>query len=207
MRVIKCEQGTPEWLSARCGLITASRMADVSSYLKKGGKSQKRVDYRIELMAERLTRRATEYFVSTEMKWGTENEPAARSAYEVENGVLLDRVGFALHPTMDFSGASPDGLSGKDGGAEFKCPKSTTHLEYMMAGVVPEAYIPQMMWEMVCCERQWMDFVSFDPRMPDDMQLFIVRLPRDEAKIAEMEAEVIKFEAEILEQMQKLRRQ
>lgn len=216
MRVVECIQGEDSWLHARRGIITASRLADVLNYNQptaaqkkeghaKGKESQKRADYRIELIAERLTGKSEERFVSYDMKWGTKYEPEARSAYEMAVDQFLDRVGFVLHPTMGFAGASPDGLSGKDGGAEFKCPKSTTHLEWMLAGVVPEEYIPQMMWEMACCERKWMDFVSFDPRMPEELQLFIIRLPRDDAKIAEMEAEVKKFEGEIVEQLTKLR--
>lgn len=204
MRVIECEQGSPQWLKAREGKITASRMADVLNYLKKGGESQKRADYRVELIAERLTGLAADYYVSPEMKWGTENEPFARSAYEITTGNFLDQVGFVLHPTLDYAGASPDGLYGRHGGAEFKCPKSTTHLEYMIAGSVPEAYIPQMNMEMLCCERDWIDFVSFDPRMPKDLQLFIVRHNRDDAKIAEIEAEILRFETEINDQTVRL---
>jgi len=204
MRIIECEQGSPQWLKAREGKITASRMADVLNFLKRGGESQKRADYRVELIAERLTGLAADYYVSPEMKWGTEQEPFARSAYEIATGNFLDQVGFVLHPTLDYAGASPDGLYGKHGGAEFKAPKSTTHLEYMMAGAVPEAYIPQMNMEMLCCECDWIDFVSFDPRMPEDLQLFIVRHHRDEAKLKEMEAEIVRFEGEINEQIARL---
>jgi hypothetical protein len=205
VRVIDCEQGSDVWLKAREGRITASRLVDVLNYLKKGGESQKRADYRTELVAERLTGLAEDRYVSPEMKWGILQEPFARSAYEVETGNFLDLVGFVLHPTMDFSGASPDGLYGLRGGCEFKCPKSTTHIEYMLAGVVPEEYVPQMTWEMACCERDWIDFVSYDPRMPEDLQLFICRLMRDEAKIKEYEAEVLKFEGEINSQIARLR--
>lgn len=204
MRVILCEQGSAQWLAARAGKITASRMADVLGYLKKGAESQKRADYRVELMAARLTGLTENRYLSPEMKWGIEQEPFARSSYEIASQQFVDLAGFVLHPKMDFAGASPDGLIRKVGGVEFKCPKSTTHLEYIMAGTVPELYVPQMTWEMVCCEREWMDFVSFDPRMPDDLQLFTVRLFRDDVKIAEMEAEVEKFEAEIQRSMKQL---
>jgi putative phage-type endonuclease len=198
MRVINCEQGSPEWLHARCGLITASRMVDVLGRLKKGGESQKRADYRTELIAERLTGRATERYVSRPMQWGIDNEPLARAAYEVATGTLLNQFGFVLHPTLDYSGASPDGITadGK-GGAEFKCPESTTHIEYILAGVAPEEYIPQMMWEMACCELEYVDFCSFDPRMPENLQLFTVRLWRDDDKIAQMTYEVEQFDGEI----------
>jgi hypothetical protein len=204
MRIVECIQGTDEWKQARCGRITASRIADVLSYLKKGGESAARRDYRVELMAERLTGKWEEKFVTPEMRWGTDQEKYARAAYTVETGRFLDEVGFVLHPKFDFAGCSPDGLW-EGGGIQIKCPKTTTHIGYMLAGVVPEDYVPQMLWEMRCSDRQWLDFVSFDPRMPEDLQLFIVRLERDDAKISEMEAEVIRFEAEINFQIESLK--
>ena len=215
MRVIECEQGSAQWLKAREGKITASRMADVLNYNQptaaqkkdgqtKGKESQKRADYRTEIIAERLTGLAADYYVSNDMKWGTEWEASARSAYELATGNFLEQVGFVLHPTLDYAGASPDGLYRTKGGAEFKCPRSTTHLEYTIAGVVPELYIPQMNMEMLCCEREWIDFVSFDPRMPQDLQLFIIRHWRNEEAIKAMEAEVVQFETEINEQIERL---
>lgn len=231
MRVVECEQGSDLWLKAREGKITASRMADVLSFKQpsaaqakaaghalvreavaagiKGDESEARSGYRIEVMAERLSGRAVDRFVTLAMKWGIEKEPEARSRYQLltMDGAALDRPGFVLHPTLDYAGASPDGLCGRHGGAEFKCPETTTHLEYMLAGVVPEAYIPQMDMEMLCCERDWIDFVSYDPRMIDeDLQLFIVRHNRDEAKLKEMEAEIVRFEGEIQAQIDALRR-
>lgn len=228
MREVKCEQGGDVWLKAREGRITASRVADLLSYKQpsaaqakaaghalvrdavaagiKGEESQARADYRVELIAERLTGLACDYYVSPEMKWGTEQEPFARSAYEILTGNFLDRVGFVLHPTLDCFGASPDGLWKGKGGAEFKCPKSTTHLRWMMAGVVPEEHIPQMDAEMLCCELEWLDFVSFDQRMIDEeLQLFICRLYRDEKRLAAIEAEVLKMEYEIQAQIGVLR--
>lgn len=219
MRIVKCQQGTAEWLDARHGLITASRLVDVMNYNQPslaqakeagfktagealaagilGKESAARESYRTSLVAERLTGRTEEHFVSNEMMWGTEQEVYARAAYEMAEDVLLDRVGFVLHPTQDFSGASPDALRGKDGSVEFKCPKTTTHLRWMRAGVVPEEHQPQMQWVMACCEREWCDFMSFDPRLPPGLRCFMRRLMRDELVIARMEAEVQKLEDEI----------
>lgn len=205
MRVVDCVQGSDVWMKARCGLITASRMADVLSYLKKGGESQRRADYRTEIIAERLTGLSCDSYVSPEMKWGTEQEPFARAAYEIATGNFLDRPGFVLHSTLDYFGASPDGLCGR-GGAEFKCPKTTTHIEWMLAGVVPEEHIPQMDAVMLCCELDWLDFVSFDPRMADeDLQMFVCRLPRDEKRLYSMTGEITRFEKETVLQIERLR--
>lgn len=205
MRLITCEQGSDAWKAARCGKITASRIVDVINYLKKGGEGADRRNYRIELVAERLTEIVDDSTFQT--KWlrdGRTNEPFARAAYEVETGNFIDQHGFALHPFWDFSGASPDGLFGKHGGVEIKCPKSTTHVEWMEAGVVPEEHIPQMQWTMLCCQREWLDFVSFDPRMPDDLQMFIARLNRDDEMIYRLEGEVRKFHDETDAQIARL---
>jgi hypothetical protein len=131
------------------------------------------------------------------MKFGTEQEPFARTAYEIKTENIVDQVGFIFHQRLDFTGSSPDGLIGQDGGLELKCPKTTTHLAYMMAGTVPEGYQYQMLWNMACAEREWWDFASYDPRMPEKLRIFIVRMPRDEARIVEIEREVLKLNSEI----------
>lgn len=197
MRVIECEQGSGTWLAARCGRITASRMADVLAYTKKGDETQKRADYRVEKVSERLSGMALEKYVTFAMKEGTRLEPEARTEYELATDVMLDRVGFVLHPAMDCSGASPDGLVGNDGGVEIKCPTRTTHVEYVLAGVVPPEYEPQMVWNMACCEREWWDFISYCPDFPEPLNRFIVRLHRDEERIEEIAREVCKLDKEI----------
>jgi putative phage-type endonuclease len=197
MRVIPCEQGTAQWLEVRRGRITASRIVDVLNQLKRGGEGADRRNYRIELISERLSGRSEPHYVSPEMDWGSEYEPFARSAYEIAQEVIVDTAGFILHPTFDFAGSSPDGLVGDDGLIEIKCPKTTTHTEWLMAGQVPEEHQEQMLWNMVCCERQWCDFISFDPRMPDGLKIFIVRMERDDARILDIEHEVQRFQDEV----------
>jgi hypothetical protein len=172
-------------------------MCDVMATLKRGGEAASRRDYRAELIAERLTGRAEDQYVSKEMKFGTEQEPFARTAYEIKTENIVDQVGFIFHPRLDFTGASPDGLIGEDGGLELKCPKTTTHLAYMMGGTVPKEYQYQMLWNMACAEREWWDFASYDPRLPEKLRVFIVRLPRDEARIGEIEREVLKLNSEV----------
>lgn len=204
MNVLDFPQGSAEWLQSRAGKVTASRISDVLAKIKAGEAASRR-DYRAQIVAEVLTGRPQgDNFTNAEMQWGTETEPFARSAYEVQEGLLVDTVGLVLHPRIDRAAASPDGLAG-DGLLEIKCPKTATHLQYVLDGVVPSKYFPQMQWQMACTERAWCDFVSFDPRLPDDLQLFKVRCPRDDAKIKEMEAEVNLFLAEVDAVIAKLR--
>ena len=197
MRFVDCEQNSAKWIWARTGRITASRICDLMATLKRGGEAASRRDYRAELIAERLTGKAETRYVSKEMRYGREQEPFARTAYEIRTENIVDQVGFVFHPRLDFSGASPDGLIREDGGLELKCPKTTTHLAYMAAGIVPKEYEYQMLWNMACAEREWWDFASFDARLPEKLRLFIVRMPRDEARIGEIEREVMTLNNEI----------
>lgn len=205
MKILDLPQGTPEWLQARAGKVTASRIADVMAKIKSG-EAAARKDYRAQIVAEILTGAQQEDgYINAEMQWGIDQEPLARSAYEMAKDALVDQVGFILHPRIERAGASPDGLT--DGGlVEIKCPKTATHLQYLLAGEVPTKYQPQMLWQMACAERPWCDFVSYDPRLPSDMQLFVVRFNRDEKRITEMEAEVEAFLGEVDAMLAKLRK-
>ena len=197
------EQGTPEWFAQRLGKVTASRISDIIAKTKTGVAAS-RGNYLAQLVAERLTGQTADSFKSGAMQHGTETEPQARMAYEAETGLMVSEVAMIEHPTIAMSGASPDGLVGEDGLVEIKCPNTSTHIATLLADKAPSGYIPQMQWQMACTGRQWVDFVSFDPRMPDDMQLFIKRVPRDNALIAEYEAEVVKFLAEVQDTVDKL---
>jgi putative phage-type endonuclease len=197
------EQGTPEWFAQRLGKVTASRVADIIAKTKTGVAAS-RGNYLAQLVAERLTGQAADSFKSGAMQHGTETEPMARMAYETETGQMVTEVAMIQHPKIEMAGASPDGLVGEDGLVEIKCPNTSTHIATLMADKAPSEYMAQMQWQMACTGRAWVDFVSFDPRMPDDMQLFIKRVPRDEKLIAEYEAEVIKFLAEVQETVDKL---
>ena len=197
------EQGTPEWFAQRLGKVTASRVADIMAKTKTGVAAS-RGNYLAQLVAERLTGQSADTFKSGAMQHGTETEPQARMVYEAETGQIVTEVAMINHPTIEMSGASPDGLVGTDGLVEIKCPNTSTHIASLMADKAPSGYMAQMQWQMACTGRAWCDFVSFDPRMPEDMQLLIKRVPRDEALIAEYEAEVIKFLAEVQETVDKL---
>ena len=199
------QQGTDAWHLARLGRVTASRIADVLATIKSG-EAAARANYRAELVAERLTGKRQESYSNAAMQWGTETEPLARVWYESEVGVVVQETGFVEHPTIAMSGASPDGLVADSGLVEIKCPNTATHLDYLLDGTVPAKYQPQMLWQMACTGRDWCDFVSFDPRLPEDLQLFVQRFPRDDARIQAMEAEVQKFLEEVDETITNLRK-
>jgi len=197
------EQGSNEWHLLRIGKVTASRIADVLSK-GKSGESASRRNYRTELVVQRLTGLPGESFSNAAMEWGTNTEPKARTAYEVEKQQFVEQVAFIDHPSIEWFGCSPDGLVA-DGLIEIKCPNSTTHVDYLADNKPPAKYIPQMQCQMAVTGRQWCDFVSFDPRLPDDLQLFVVRLERDQEYIEAMEVEVKKFLSEVDEMFKKLK--
>lgn len=190
------DQRTAEWFAQRAGKVTASRVSDVLAKTKTGY-SASRANYMAQLVAERLTGQPAESFSNAAMQWGTDTEPFARAAYEVQQGVMVDEVGFVAHPSIEWSGASPDGLVAHNGLVEIKCPNTATHIEYLKAGKVPSKYHPQMAWQLLCTNRKWCDFASFDPRMPDYLQLFVVRFTPEDIYLAEIEAEVRKFLDEV----------
>jgi|LGVF01.2.fsa_nt_gb putative phage-type endonuclease len=184
------EQRSPEWFAARLGKVTASRIGDVMAKLKSGGDAAGRKNYRAQLVVERLTGLPVECFVNGAMSWGTDHEPDARASYEFITGNTVEEIGFVDHPTIPKSGASPDGLIGEDGLIEIKCPNTATHIDYLLKGKAPAGYLKQMNWQMECTGRKWCDFVSYDPRMPIDLQLFIVRVERDEELTTDIVAAV-----------------
>ena len=165
-------RSTQEWFQDRCGKVTASRVADVVAKTKSGY-SASRDNYLAQLVCERMVGAPAESFTNAAMAWGTEQEPFARAAYESKKDILVEQVGFIHHPAIDGSGASPDGLVGLFGLVEIKCPNTATHIQTLLDQKVPEKYNIQMQWQMACTTRQWCDFVSFDPRMSEGLQLFI----------------------------------
>ena len=189
-------QGSAEWLAARAGCLTASAIADMLAKTKTG-ESASRANIRARLVAERLTGIPQDGFSNAAMQWGNEQEPFARAAYEIHSGNLVDQTGLVMHPSIPYAGASPDGLIDDCGLVEIKCPNTATHIKYLLSGDAPKEYQPQMLWQMECTERKWCDFVSFDPRMPSHLQLFVVRFDRDEGRLNDVRAEAVKFLAEV----------
>jgi putative phage-type endonuclease len=197
------QQRTTEWFAARLGLVTASRIADVMAKTKTGV-SASRSGYMAELLTERLTGQPTEGYKSPSMDRGIEMEPLARAAYEARTGVLVDEVDFVRHPMLE-AGASPDGLVGEDGCIEIKCPNTATMLEYIETRSIPRKYILQMQWQLACTGRNWCDFVAFDDRLPEHLRLLVIRVPRDEAVIEEIAAEVYRFLIELNQRVEALK--
>jgi putative phage-type endonuclease len=198
------EQGSQEWIMIRCGKVTASRVADIMAKTKSGY-SASRGNYMAELVCERLTGVPTDTFKSAAMEWGTAQEPHARAAYEAVGGVLVEEVGFVPHSSIPDAGASPDGLVGSVGLIEIKCPNTATHIETLLSGKVPDRYNTQMQWQMACTGRTWCDYVSYDPRMPENMRLFLARVFRDQSAILAMETEVLTFIHELTDKVAALK--
>lgn len=197
-------QRTDEWFSARLGKVTASRIADVCARTKTGwGASRK--NYMAELVAERLTGTRAEGFTNAAMQWGTDMEPEARVAYEFYRDATVSEVGFVPHPSIAETGASPDGLVDDAGLVEIKCPNTATHIDTLRGGSLPEKYFLQIQWQLACTGRDWCDFVSYDPRLPESMRLFVDRVKRDDAAISAIEKDVSEFLTELREIVRDLR--
>ena len=193
-------QGSAEWLHARCGRCTGSRVKDALDFMQNGLPSAKRKKYLRDCVAERLTGLATTHFVNDAMIWGSETEQFARAAYEVKTGNDVVLVGMAIHPEIPMFSASPDGYIGTDGILECKCPTTGTHIDWLRMVGVPKEHQPQCYAEMACSGRDWVDFVSYDPRLTRSAarhQLVVRRLERDDKRIAEMEAGVRQFLQEV----------
>ncbi len=195
-------QGTDEWKMLRLGKVTASRVKDIVSTTKTGY-STSRDKYMTQLLLERLTNTVAESYSNDAMSWGTEQEPFARAAYEAAKSVMVDQVAFVNHPTIEMAGASPDGIVG-EGLVELKCPMSHTHLESILGGI-DDQYKVQVQWQMACTGAKWTDLCSFDLRFPAELQLVIKRFERDDAYIATLEKEVIKFLTELDDKLNKVK--
>ena len=189
------EQRTEQWYADRLGHATGSRASDILA----GKDTQARRGYLTQIVTERLTNRQQDGYINADMQRGIDIEPIARAAYQASRE-LVDEVGFVRHPTIQWFGASPDGLVGDDGLIELKCPRSTTHLDYWQSGKPPAKYVPQMLAQLSCTRRKWVDFVSFDDRFPEHLQLYVARFQPTEEIIEQFEQKVIEFlkEAEIL---------
>lgn len=199
------EQRTEEWHQARLGRVTASKIADVMAAGRGGKPSATRANYRAQLVVERLTGTPSEGFTSAAMQHGTETEPQARATYTLMTFRSVEEVGFVPHPSIEMAGASPDGLIGDDGLIEIKCPNSATHIATLRGASIDDKYMKQMQFQMACTGRAWCDFVSFDPRLPDEMQMHIRRVDADWEMINEIETAVRSFLAEVNEELADLR--
>jgi putative phage-type endonuclease len=185
------------------GKVTASRVVDVIAQTKSGV-SASRANYMAQLVVERITNKVEESYSNAAMAWGTEHEPMARAEYEILRGVMVNEIGFVPHPTIKNSGASPDGLVGDKGLIEIKCPNTATHIETLLTREIPKKYMCQMYWQMACTGREWCDFVSYDPRMPDHLKLCVINVPYNAGLIEGLEIEIAKFLNEVDLKVEKL---
>lgn len=190
------EQQSAEWFEARLGKVTASRIADLMAKTKSGP-SASRKNYLMELLCQRLTGKAEEGFSSPAMQRGTDLEPMARGMYEGLTGEMVEETGFVAHPDIPMAGASPDGLVGSDGLIEIKCPNTAQHVAFLRTGDIESKYQLQMLFQMMCTGRQWCDFVSYDDRLPIELQYRCVRFPYDAKRAVEILAEVSSFLKEL----------
>ena len=197
------EQRTEEWFAARLGKVTASKVSDVMAKTKTGY-SATRESYMTQLVCERLSGQKAESFTNAAIQHGIDTEPLARSAYEAYADVMVEEVGFVQHPRIEMAGASPDGYVGLFGCIEIKAPQTSTHIETLLTETIPARYYAQMQFQMACAQRQWCDYVSFDPRIRQDLQLFVKRVEFDAPYVATLEEEVIKFLKEVDEKVNKL---
>jgi putative phage-type endonuclease len=197
------DQRTPEWFAARLGKVTASRISDIISKTQSGY-SASRANYMALLICERLTGAAAESYSNAAMQHGTDTEPMALSAYEAAQGVLVQAEGFVTHPSIEQSGASPDALVGDFGLLEIKCPNTATHLDTLLGKKMPTKHRPQVQWQMACTGRHWCDFLSYDPRLPERLQMFVVREVYDPVYVAGLETEVVKFLGEMENKIKEL---
>ncbi len=196
-------QGSDEWKQLRAGKLTASRMADVLA-TTKSGVSASRKNYMAQLVAERLTGTVGESFTNSAMEWGTLTEPLAREAYELLTVTSVDQVEFVDHPGIEWCGASPDGLVSDDGLVEIKAPNTATHIDYLLGQKPPAKYVPQMALQLACTGRQWVDFVSYDPRLPEEHRLFVVRYTPEPAYMETIDKEARAFLADVAETIERL---
>jgi hypothetical protein len=185
-----------QFMHDRTGKLTASRMRSAIKRLKNGDDSAERKNLKIEILCERMTGDIMDKFVNQAMQWGIEKEPEAKAAYEKATGRIIRDVGFIDHPRIQFCGASPDGFV-DDGLVEIKCPTTSTHVSWILDGGIPEEHIPQMVLQAAVTGRSWVDFVSYDPRMPEAQQLLVRRFYPTAGQIAEIETEADKFLAEV----------
>lgn len=203
-------QRTGAWLQQRAGCLTASSAAAVLERSKRDGKPLKAYyDLKEQLIAERATGQCIGIGTTAAMQWGIDHEADARAAYEAQRCEVVDLVGFVPHPSIKWLGASPDGLVGDEGLVEIKCPNTVTHLKRIATGVVPDEYKPQMLVQLLCTGRKWVDFVDFDPRLQgpyERHQLFVVRYEPTAEELEDAKQKCVAFLNEVEEKMQDMLR-
>ncbi len=196
MKIHRIAQRTPEWLALRAGKLTGSAAKDMLASIQKGEAAARR-DLRYKLVAERLSGTSQENaFVNEAMQWGIDHEADAVAAYENATGNLVEAIGFCEHDTL-LAGTSPDGFVGTDGIVSIKCPKTATMIRYHREGGEPLEHVAQNSHELWLTRRAWIDFVAYDPRLPENLRLFVCRVTRGESAVMAYESKALAFLAEV----------
>lgn len=199
MRIIECEQGSPDWHAVRCGVPSASSFDKIVT--TKGERSKQRQKYLYQLAGERVSGQARETFQSVAMQRGVVMEAEARDVYQFISGNAVDQVGFCLADGYHAFGCSPDGLIGQSGGLEIKCPEVHTHVEYLLIGQLPTEYFQQVQGSLFVTGRAWWDFCSYYP----GLRPLIVRVHPDKAFHDRLHAELVEFCIELEETINKIK--
>lgn len=201
---VNIKQGSSAWFAFKAGKVSASQISHVVARTKHGWAAS-RANYMAQLLCERLTGVKEEGYTNAAMQWGIDKEPDARDAYMFLTDNEVQEVGFIDHPSIEMTGASPDGLVLNAGMLEIKCPNTATHLNTFLKGKIDGKYYDQMQWQMECAQREWCDFVSFDPRLPEEYQLYKKRVNRDDERIGFLKSNVILFNEELNEMIVSLK--
>ncbi len=198
------EQRTPAWFALRAGKLTGSAAKDVLAKVKSGEAAARR-DLRYKLVAERLSGCSQEDgYVNAAMQWGTDHEAEAIRVYESLTGAMVDPIGFCEHDSLPV-GTSPDGFVGDEGILSIKCPKTATHISYLRSGGEPVEHAAQNTHELWLTKRAWVDFFSYDPRLPEGLQVFLCRVTRTPAQLGAYDAEIHAFLGEIEAELSAIR--
>ena len=206
MKIIECEQRTPEWFAARAGKITGSVAGDVLAKLKSGLEPASRRDLRISLAIERFTGKPMESdgFVNAAMQRGIDKEGDARMAYQIATSNEVRQTGFVVSDDNTM-GCSLDGdVDGFKGIIEIKCPKTATHIQTLKDRKLPADYRWQVTHNLLVTDAAWCDFVSFDDRMPFGLQLVVIRVNRSELDLDTYRIALAAFNNEINAEVESL---
>lgn len=197
MKALYCDQRTAEWYEARCGRVTGSNIGKVMAYTKRGGETRERWAYKVDVLTEQLTGQNVKHYVSPYMQKGIDDEPKAIREYERRSGEMVIPVGFVFHPTIEMAGCSPDGLLGENGIIEAKNLEASNHVAAIIDGTVPSDYYDQIQFGLRCTERDFGIYLLNCEEQLARYRQFTIPVPRDEARIAEIDDGVRMFLAEV----------
>lgn len=191
LKIYECDQGSGDWYQARLGIPTASEFQTLMVKGEaEGGESAGQRTYMLTLLGERLTGMPAMSFGNDHMERGQIMEDEARDAYALVTDAEPHRVGFIRNGNI---GCSPDSLIGEDGMLEIKTKVPHHHLAILLSNEVPAEHTAQLQGQLLVSGRQWVDFVSYWPGLP----IFIKRVSRDEAYIAELRAAIDRFQSRL----------